>query len=47
MIDKEGDASKFIVSYGMNDCVPRFLEMSKRDTAVHILSAGNAVQKSS
>jgi len=37
MIEKESDKSKLIVSYGVNDCVPRFLEMSKRHAMIHLL----------
>ena len=31
MVEKAGDASRVIVAYGINDCVPRMVEISKKD----------------
>ena len=42
IIEKEGDKNKLIVSYGVNDCVPRFLQISKRDVMVHLLFSGDS-----
>lgn len=38
IIEKVGDDSRVIVSYGVNDCVPRFLELSKQDLVIHLFS---------
>lgn len=38
IIDKAGDDSRVIVSYGVNDCVPRFVEVSKQDLVIHLFS---------
>lgn len=39
MIDKAGDESRIVVSLGVNDCVPRFIELSKRDVVIHLFSS--------
>lgn len=39
IIDKAGDDSRVVVSLGVNDCVPRFVELSKRDIITHLFSA--------
>ncbi len=31
MTEKAGDDSKVIVGYGINDCVPRFVEINKSE----------------
>jgi hypothetical protein len=33
MMEKAGDDSKIIVGYGINDCVPRFVEIDKSEIA--------------
>jgi len=38
IIDKADDDSRVIVSYGVNDCVPRFVEVSKQDLVLHLFS---------
>ena len=38
LIEKVGDDSRAIISYGVNDCVPRFLEVLKRDLVIHLFS---------
>ena len=39
--EKAGDESKMIVSYGINDCVPRMVEMDKHEVA-NFISYGPA-----
>ena len=36
--DKADDPDRVIVSYGVNDCVPRMVELDKRDLAHHLFS---------
>lgn len=36
--EKVGEDSRMIISYGVNDCVPRFIEIAKRDFVVHLFS---------
>ncbi len=36
MTEKVGDPSRIIVAYGVNDCVPRFVELSKRHVMMHL-----------
>ena len=38
IIDKADDDSRVIVPYGVNDCVPRFVEVSKQDLVLHLFS---------
>jgi len=38
IIDKATDDTRVVVSLGVNDCVPLFVEMSKRDIVIHIFS---------
>jgi hypothetical protein len=33
MTEKAGDDSKIILGYGINDCVPRFVEIDKSEIA--------------
>lgn len=36
--DKAGDDERVVVSYGINDCVPRMVEFDKRELAHHLFS---------
>ena len=38
IIDKATDDTKVVVSLGVNDCVPLFVEMSKLDILIHLFS---------
>ena len=38
IIDKATDDTRVVVSLGVNDCIPLFVEMSKRDIVIHLFS---------
>ena len=38
IIDKATDDTSVVISLGVNDCIPLFVEMSKRDIVIHLLS---------
>jgi len=45
MTEKVDDPSRIIVAYGVNDCVPRFVEVLKRHVMMHLFSENGVMNE--